>query len=106
MSLGDMKDMFSQMRAAQKQMQEFQKELHKMRVEVSTGGGIVKAIVDGEATLVDLEIDTSLLEPDEIKILPKLIKKAVIEAQKKAKNEVSSKVQSMAGGMNIPGLGQ
>jgi len=104
MNLGDMKDMFGQMKAAQQQMKEFQKKLSAMRIQVETGGGMVKATVDGEATLVDLDIDTSLLEPNEIKILPKLILKAVNEAQKKAKNQVAQEVQSMAGGLNIPGM--
>ena len=104
MNFGDMKGMMGQMRSAQKQMKEFQKKLGSMRISVETGGGMIKATVDGEATLIDLEIDTSLLEPDEIKVLPKLIKKAVISAQKKAKDEVSKEVQSMAGGINIPDM--
>ena len=104
MNFGDMKDMFGQMRAAQKQMKEFQKQLSSMRIEAETGGGMVKATVDGEAILVDLNIDTSLLEADEIKILPKLIVKAVKEAQKKAKDEVAKQVQGMAQGMGIPGM--
>lgn len=104
MGLGDMKDMFSQMRTAQKQMKQFQKEMSKMRIEVETGAGMVKAVVDGEANLIDLIVDDSMVSADEIKILPNLIKKAIQEAQKKAKSQVQSQVQSMAGGMNIPGM--
>ena len=104
MDLPGMKDMLSQMRNAQKQMKEMQKQLGKMRVEAETGGGTVKAIVDGEANLIDLEIDTSLLEPSELKALPKLITKAVQEAQKKAKKEAMNQAKSMTG-LNIPGLG-
>jgi len=105
MSFGDMKDMFGKMREAQKHLKVFQKELASMRVEAETGGGTVKAVVDGEAMLVDLIIDTSMLDADEIKILPGLIKKAVIEAQKKSKEEVANKAKSLTGGINIPGLG-
>lgn len=98
-----MKDMFNQMRDAQKQMKTLQKELAKMRITSETGGGTVKATVDGEAMLVDIEIDTSVLEPSELKALPKLIRKAVQQAQKKAKSEVQSHVASMASGMGFPG---
>ncbi|MDH5717227.1 MAG: YbaB/EbfC family nucleoid-associated protein [Spirochaetia bacterium] len=105
MGLGDMTEMFSKMREAQKHLKSFQKELSNIRVEAETGGGTVKAVVDGEAMLVDLQIDTSLLEPDEIKVLPKLIKQAVSEAQKKARAEIAEKAKSMTGGINIPGLG-
>ena len=104
MDFSNMKDMLSQVRNAQKQMKEMQKQLSKMRIEAETGGGTVKAIVDGEAILVDLEIDTSILEPSELKALPKLITKAVQEAQKKAKKEAMDQAKSMAG-LNIPGLG-
>lgn len=99
-----MKDMFSQMRAAQKQMKSLQKQLEGMRIEAETGGGTVKAIVDGEAMLVDIVIDTALLDGDEVKALPKLIRKAVQEAQKKAKKQVASQVQQMASGMGLPGM--
>lgn len=104
MDLSNMKDMLSQMRNAQKQMKEMQKQLGKMRIEAETGGGTVKAIVDGEANLVDLEIDTSVLEPSELNALPKLVTKAVQEAQKKAKQAAMEQAKSMTG-LNIPGMG-
>lgn len=99
MGLGDIKDMMSQMRAAQQQMKQVQKKLSGMRITAETGGGTVKATVDGEANLVDLEIDTALLEPDEIKVLPKLIKKAIQEAQKDARKQVLADMKDMLGGM-------
>jgi len=99
MGLGDIKDMMGQMRAAQKQMKEVQKKLADMRVVAQTGGGMVKATVDGEANLIDLEIDASLLAADEIKVLPKLIKKAIQEAQKDARKQVMSSMKGMLGDM-------
>lgn len=99
MGLGDIKNMMSQMRAAQQQMKEVQKKLGSMRVTAETGGGTVRATVDGEANLVDLEIDTALLDPDEIKVLPKLIKKAIQEAQKDARKQVMADMKNMLGGM-------
>jgi hypothetical protein len=105
MDLSGMKDMFQQVRTAQKQMKEMQKELGKMRIEAETGAGVVKAIVDGEANLLELKIDDSILNPSELKNLPKLVLKAVQEAQKKAKKEAMDKAKGMAGGLKIPGLG-
>ncbi|MES0491592.1 MAG: YbaB/EbfC family nucleoid-associated protein, partial [Leptospirales bacterium] len=78
--------------------------LVKMRVEGETGAGMVKAIVDGEFSLVDLEVDETLLEPDDIKALPRLIVKAVQNAQKNAKAQVMDKAKDLTGGMDIPGL--
>jgi hypothetical protein len=99
MGLGNIKDMMSQMRAAQQQMKQVQKKLSSMRISAETGGGTVKATVDGEANLVDLEIDAALLDPDEIRILPKLIKKAIQEAQNDARRQVMSEMKGMLGDM-------
>lgn len=94
-----MKEMMSQMRAAQQQMKQVQKKLGSMRVSAESGGGTVKATVDGEANLIDLEIDPTLLEADEIKVLPKLIRKAIQEAQKDARRQVMSDMKGMLGDM-------
>jgi DNA-binding YbaB/EbfC family protein len=99
MGLGDIRDMMGQMRAAQQQMKEVQKKLSSMRVSAETGGGTVKATVDGEANLIDLEIDTALLDPEEIKVLPKLIKKAIQEAQKDARKQVMADMKEMLGNL-------
>jgi DNA-binding YbaB/EbfC family protein len=99
MGLGDIRDMMGQMRAAQQQMKEVQKKLSSMRVSAETGGGTVKATVDGEANLIDLEIDAALLDPEEIKVLPKLIKKAIQEAQKDARKQVMADMKEMLGNL-------
>lgn len=99
MGLGDIRDMMGQMRAAQQQMKEVQKKLSSMRVSAETGGGTVKATVDGEANLIDLEIDTALLDPEEIKVLPKLIKKAIQQAQKDARKQVMADMKEMLGNL-------
>lgn len=105
MGFGDMKNMMGQMMEAQKQMKKMQKELESMKFEAETGGGTVSATVNGEFTLIDLKIDQSKLQADEMKVLPKLILNAVREAQKRAKNEVAKKAKELGGGLNIPGLG-
>ena len=107
MNLGDMKSAFNQAREAQKTMKDIQKKLQAIRIEVETGAGAVKAIVNGEAELIDLKIDTSILSDKELSVLPKLILKAVQEAQKKSKNEAAASMKNLAGSMpSIPGLDQ
>lgn len=105
MDFSSMKDMFNQVRDAQKQMKEMQKELSAMRVSTETGGGTVKAVVDGEGKLIDLDLDLSLIENGEKSALSKLIIKAVQEAQSRAKKEAMEKAKGLTGGLNIPGLG-
>ena len=107
MNFGDMKSLYNQAREAQKTMKELQKKLQTMRIESEVGAGSVIAVVNGEAELIDLKIDSSILKNDEISILPKLILKAVQDAQKKAKNEAADSMKGMAGGMgSMPGFDQ
>lgn len=106
MNLGDfgnIKDLFNQVKDAQKHVLEIQKQLREMRIEAQTGAGTVTAIVDGEAKLIDIKLDMTMLEGNELKALPNLIVKAVQEAQKKAKQESTAKARSL--GINLPGLG-
>jgi len=106
MNLGDfgnIKDLFNQVKDAQKHVQQFQEELRQMRIEAQTGAGMVTAVVDGDSRLIDLKLDTSTLEKNELHVLPGLIIKAVQEAQKKAKEESLSKAK--VAGMNLSGLG-
>ncbi|MCX7632374.1 MAG: YbaB/EbfC family nucleoid-associated protein [Turneriella sp.] len=97
MPFSDFRQMLGQMRAAQQQMKQVQQKLAAMRIEASAGGGAVRAVVDGEANLVDLQIDASLLDAEEIQVLPKLIKKAVQEAQKDARRQVLADMKNMLG---------
>ena len=61
MGLGDIKDMMGQMRAAQQQMKEVSEETRwHARDGAKRAVGLVKVTVDGEANLIDLEIDTTL----------------------------------------------
>ena len=92
------------MHEVQKHVKEFKKKVNEMHFEVETG--TVKAVVNGEGSLIDLSIDTSMLEADEISILPELIKKAIQQAQKKAREELADKMGSIEGMPSIPGLEQ
>ena len=77
------------------QAKEWQDSLKNITASAETGAGLVKATVNGEGHVIDLHIDNSLLSPEEMKVLPELIKTAVNSAQKKAADEVSEKMKSM-----------
>ena len=110
MKITDITNMFGQLKGMQEQFSNIQEEAKKLKFSAETGGGIVKATVDGEGLLTDLKIDPSLLEKDEMHILSDLIKKAVQEAQKESgkgsKERMANKLKEITGGLNIPGLDQ
>ena len=108
MNISNFKDMFGQLKGMQEQVSSMQEENKNLRFKAETGGGMVEATVNGEGRLVDLSIDSSLLEKDEMHILPDLVKKAVQEAQnesqKASKEKMADKLKGFSGDLNIPGL--
>ena len=102
----DLKNLFGQWKEVQNQIFKIKEEVKKMSFSAETGGGIVKATVNGEGELVDLKLDPSLLEPEEMSVLPELIKNAVKEAQSRSKDFMANKIKEMTGGISIPGLEQ
>ncbi len=100
---------FKKLQKMQQEMQEkmgsIQDDLGKQRVEGSSGGGMVKAIVTGNQELVDLQIAKDAVDPDDVEMLQDLVIAAVNQAMAKAK-EVSQQSYSkiMPSGTGIPGL--
>lgn len=81
-----------------------QEELENATVEGSAGGGVIKAVVSGKMTLESLTIDPEAVSPDDVEMLQDLVIAAVNDGIDKAQEMASSKMNSLTGGMNIPGL--
>tara|TARA_B100000745_G_scaffold269004_1_gene195310 strand:+ start:395 stop:646 length:252 start_codon:yes stop_codon:yes gene_type:complete len=81
-----------------------QEELENSTVEGSAGGGVIKAVVSGKMTLESLTIDPEAVSPDDVEMLQDLVIAAVNDGIDKAQEMASSKMNSLTGGMNIPGL--
>ena len=96
--------MLKQAQQLQKNMLKMQEELESQTVEATAGGGVVKAVVSGKMKLESLTIDPEAVSPDDVEILQDLVLAAVNEGIDKAQEMVSSHMNSLTGGMNIPGL--
>ena len=101
---GNMNNMMKQVQKMQKQMEEMQGELEQREVEASAGGGAVVATVNGKKELLNIKIEESVVDPEDVEMLQDLIIAAVNEAIRNAEEMVNSEMQKITGGMNIPGL--
>ena len=101
---GNMNNMMKQMQKMQKQMEEMQQQLEEKEVEASSGGGAVTALVNGKKELLNITIDESVVDPEDVDMLQDLIIAAVNEAMRKAENMVNDEMKKVTGGLNIPGL--
>ena len=88
-----------------KEMQDrMQKELAEMRVEGSSGGGMVNVILDGTKSLISIQIDPEVVNKDDVEMLQDLIIAAFNDASAKVDENVSQKLGALAPGLKIPGL--
>lgn len=92
------------MKSAKEMQDKLQKEMAEMRIEGSSGGGMVTVVVDGSKSLMELKIDPEVVDKNEIDMLQDLIVAAFNDASAKADEEMKGKLGAMAPGLNIPGL--
>ncbi len=91
---------------AQKAQAKIQEDIAALRVEGSSGGGIVKALVDGNKTVLDLVISAEALEDATPAEVADLVLAAITDAQRKAQAEVEKKMNDLAGMLGLPpGMG-
>ena len=92
------------MKDLQKMQDKLQSEIETIEVEVSTGGGVVVARMNGKKELVSLKLGAEAITPDDPELLQDLVIAAVNEAGRKVDGELQQRTQGLAGGLRIPGL--
>jgi DNA-binding YbaB/EbfC family protein len=101
--LGKMKEMMSQAKAMQEQME---RKLAETVVEAQSGGGMVTVRMNGRKEILRLRIEPTAMgsNASDIELLEDLITAAVNEAGRRADEAMKQNVQGMIGGLDIPGL--
>tara|TARA_Y100000588_G_scaffold167976_1_gene181834 strand:- start:22218 stop:22526 length:309 start_codon:yes stop_codon:yes gene_type:complete len=99
------KKMLRQAQELQKNMAKMQEELENSTVDATTGGGVVKVTVSGKLRLESLTIDPDVVSADDVEMLEDLVRAAVNEGLDKAQEVAANKMNSLTGGLKIPGLG-
>ena len=94
---GNMGNMMKQVQKMQKQMAKLQEELAARTLEVTSGGGMVRVEVNGKKELVDLEVDTAAVDPDDLEMLQDMIIAAVNEGLRKVDEMVMLEMQKVTG---------
>ncbi|UNE54583.1 YbaB/EbfC family nucleoid-associated protein [Bartonella machadoae] len=97
-----MMDMMKKAKEMQEQMQKMREEMANMQAVGSAGGGLVNVIVNGNNAIIALQIDPSLLKPEEAEILEDLIVAAHHEAKAKIEIAIEEKTKSITAGLPLP----
>jgi nucleoid-associated protein EbfC len=94
-------DIRQMMKQAQAMQEKMAKEMDELRVEASSGGGVVTVAMKGNHEIVSLKIDPEAVKDGDVEMLQDLILAAANEANRKIDEAMKSKI----GGMMPPGLG-
>jgi len=99
--LGNLQRMLKQ---AKEMQDKLQKELADLRVEGTSGGGIVSLTLDGQKNLLAVRLEPEVINRDDIEMLQDLIVAAFNDAAAKVDEHLSQKLGALGGGFKIPGL--
>ena len=100
--MADFMGMMKKAAELQSKMQQMQAELETLEIEGSSGGGVVKVMLNGKGDLKSVNIDHSLMNPDEKEILEDLLVAAHSDARKKSEGAMAEKMKALTGGLPLP----
>ncbi|MCM0627353.1 YbaB/EbfC family nucleoid-associated protein [Lysinibacillus sp. OL1_EC] len=100
--MGNMQGMMKKMQKMQKEMMEAQEALNAEQFEGVAGGGMVKVTVSGQREVVSVNLDESVVDPEDIEMLQDLIVIATNEALKKVEEKANSTMGKFTQGLNLP----
>lgn len=102
--LGNLGNLVKQAKKLQEELEKKQAEIAEMKIEASSGGGMVTATVNGRGELLNVAIEKEVVDPDDVEMLVDLVIAAVQEAQKNAKDQAEEKLGPLTQGMALPGM--
>ena len=103
-SMNNLGNLLKQAQKFQSQVSQIQAELAEQRVEVSAGGGMVTAVVNGRQELLAVHIDPQVVDRADVEMLEDLVVAAVSEAMTRASEMAAERMQKLTGGLELPGI--
>ena len=89
----------------QQDMAAAQEAVENASFTASVGGGVVQATVSGKKELTALTVKPEAVDPEDVEMLQDLVISAVNEALRQADEAMNCSMQSLTGGLNLPGFG-
>ncbi|MDR0301030.1 MAG: YbaB/EbfC family nucleoid-associated protein [Treponema sp.] len=88
----------------QEQMSGFQEKLEVITATGSSGGSMVEIDLNGKLEVTAVRIAPQAIEGGDIEMLQDLIMAAFTDGMTKVREEISSQVGAMTGGLNMSGF--
>jgi DNA-binding YbaB/EbfC family protein len=107
--LGNLANLGGLMKQAQEmgaKMKELTETLKTKKVTGSAGAGLVEVDANGVGEILAVRIDPELFAKQDREFVEDLLPAAINNAQDKAKAFYAEQMNSLTGGLNLPGLGE
>ncbi len=100
----NMQQLMRQAQQMQKKMQEAQEKIAETEVTGVAGGGMVEVTVTGKHEIKAVGINPEVVDPEDVEMLEDMLVAALNEAMRQIEEESERELNSVTGGLNIPGL--
>ena len=99
------------MQAMLKQAQKMQEDIEAKKLEleqkeyvVTSGGGMVEITMTGKHEVKAIGINPEVVDPEDVEMLEDMLVAALNEVTRQIDEEAERELNSVTGGLNIPGL--
>jgi DNA-binding YbaB/EbfC family protein len=100
--MADFLGLMKQATELKSKMEAMQAELDHVELEGTAGGGMVTVRLSAKGELKGVQIDPSLMKPDEKEIVEDLLVTAHADARRKAETLMQEKMKALTGGLPLP----
>ena len=104
MNVPGLEDLMRQAQDFTQRLEKMKEELARQTVSASAGGGMVKVEADGRGRIVKVEIESAIVEENDVEMLQDLVCAAVNQALQNARDMAAQATRNLTGGIPIPGL--
>lgn len=104
---GGPQNMQAMLRQAQKMQEDIEvkrAELEAKEYVVTSGGGMVEVTMTGKHEVKAIGINPEVVDPEDVEMLEDMLVAALNEVTRQIDEEAERELDSVTGGLNIPGL--
>lgn len=96
--------MVDKIKKMQEEMAATQAALETELINVTAAGGAISIVVTGHQRVQSIKIDPSLVDPNDVGMLEDTLVAAVNEAIVKSQEHSAQRLESVTGGLSLPGI--
>ncbi|MCL2566982.1 MAG: YbaB/EbfC family nucleoid-associated protein [Alphaproteobacteria bacterium] len=100
--MANIMQMMKKAQELQNSMSSIQNEIKALTFETTSGGGLVKMIMNGDYDIINVEIDDSIIAVDEKVLITDLIVACYNDCRRKVQEETEKRMKEITAGLPIP----